>query len=67
MAYTQSDVDRMKANLAKGVIRAKVGDEELQFDSMSHMRRQLNIMERELAGSGTGGISISNPMTTRGL
>lgn len=67
MSYTQADVDRMRANLAKGLTRAKVGDEELQFASMSEMRRQLNIMERDLAGGGGGGISISNPLTTRGL
>jgi hypothetical protein len=67
MAYTQGDVDRMKANLAKGVTRAKVGDEEVQFASMSEMRRQLVIMERDVSGAGGGGMTISNPRTSRGL
>lgn len=67
MAYTQTDVDRMKANLAKGLTRAKVGDEEVQFASMSEMRRQLNIMEAELGGASSGGMSVSYPRTTRGL
>lgn len=67
MAYTQADIDRMKANLAKGLTRAKVGDEEVQFASMADMRRQLNIMEAELGGSGSGGMSVSYPRTTRGL
>lgn len=67
MAYTQTDVDRMKANLAKGLTRAKVGDEEVQFASMSEMRRQLNIMEAEVSGAKSGGMSVSYPRTTRGL
>jgi hypothetical protein len=67
MAYTQTDVDRMKANLAKGLTRAKVGDEEVQFASMSEMRRQLNIMEAEVSGAKSGAMSISYPRTTRGL
>tara|TARA_R110002020_G_scaffold474099_2_gene704509 strand:- start:11444 stop:11647 length:204 start_codon:yes stop_codon:yes gene_type:complete len=67
MAYTQTDVDRMKANLAKGLTRAKVGDEEVQFASMAEMRRQLNIMVSEVSGAKSGGMSVSYPRTTRGL
>lgn len=67
MAYTQEDIDALKSAVARGATRLKMGDEEVQFPSLAEMRRQIKIMEAELAGGAVGGMSINYPRTTRGL
>ena len=51
MSYTQTDVDRLKSALAKGALSVRVGDEQVQFRSVTEMRQILRDMERELAGA----------------
>lgn len=67
MAYTQADIDRLQAALARGVTRARVGDEEVQYASMAEMRRQLGVMQAELTGQDRGRLQPQYPRTTRGL
>lgn len=67
MAYTQNDIDALKAAVARGATRLKMGDEEVQFPSLAEMRRQIKVMEAELAGGSVGGMSVSYPKTMRGL
>lgn len=67
MAYTQTDIDALKRAVAKGALRLKMDGEEVQFSSLAEMRRQIRVMEDELAGGTVSQISISYPKTTRGL
>jgi len=66
LAYTQDQIDSLKAAVAKGVTRLKMGDEEVQFASLADMRRQIREMESEVVGA-TANMSISFPKTSRGL
>lgn len=67
MAYSQTDVDALKAAVAKGVTRLRMNGEEVQYGSLAQMRRQIRVMEDELAGRASTSISISYPYTPRGL
>lgn len=67
MAYTQADIDNLKAAVARGATRLRMNGEEVQFPSLAEMRRQIREMENELVGGSASGLSISYPMTTRGL
>ena len=67
MAYSQADIDALKAAVARGATRLRMGDEEVQYASLSEMRRQIGVMEAELAGQKTGGLTIRTPRTLRGL
>ena len=67
MAYSQADIDALKAAVARGATRLRMGDEEVQYASLSEMRRQIGVMEAELAGQKTDGLTISTPRTLRGL
>lgn len=65
MSYTQADVDALKSAAARGVLKTKIGDEEIQFASLGEMRRQVAVMENEIAGSGS--MIVTYPRATRGL
>ncbi|MEP5730374.1 MAG: hypothetical protein ABJL67_13515 [Sulfitobacter sp.] len=67
MAYTQVQIDLLKSNAAKGILRGRLGDEEVQFASLKEMRRQISVMEAELRGQPRGALGISYPKTSRGL
>ena len=70
MAYTQDQVDALKAALARGVTRLRMNGEEVQYGSLAEMRRQVKAMEAEIAasaGSGSAGPTLSYPTTGRGL
>lgn len=65
MAWTEADRDNLKAALATGVKKARIGAEEVEYASTSDMLRVLNLMDQELASSS--GFSVSYPNTGRGL
>lgn len=67
MAYSQADIDTLKAAVARGATRLRLGDEEVQFASLSEMRRQISVMEQELAGTKSSGLSFTYPRASRGL
>jgi hypothetical protein len=67
MAYTQSDIDALRSALAKGIRRARLNGEEVEFNSPSEMRRQLREMEAELSGASIGQPTVSYARTSRGL
>lgn len=67
MAYTQAEIDALKKAAARGVKRGKVDGEEVEFASLAEMRRQISVMEAELAADGSGGLSVSYPKTLRGF
>lgn len=67
MAYSQEQVDALKSAVARGVTRLRMNGEEVQYGSLAEMRRQIAVMESELAGSVTPGLSFGYPKTLRGL
>lgn len=67
MAYTQTDIDALRSALAKGIRRARLNGEEVEFNSPNEMRRQLREMEAELAGTSIGQLTVSYARTSRGL
>ena len=67
MAFTEADRDALKAAIAKGVTKAKINGEEVEFDTFAALRARLRMIEAELAGTVEGTPSIAYPKTTRGL
>lgn len=67
MAWTQTDVDALKAAMAKGVRRLRMNGEEVEYGSLSEMRSVLAMMEAEVAGTSSATIAVVYPYTTRGL
>lgn len=69
MAWTQTDIDALKAAMAKGVRRLRMNGEEVEYGSLAEMRSVLAMMEAEVAGTTTtaNAFSVSYPLTTRGL
>lgn len=67
MAYTQEQVDVLRAALARGVTSLQLNGERVQFASLGEMRRQLREMEAELAGQATVGPVVAYVTTSRGL
>lgn len=56
MAFSQADVDGLKATMAKGVLRYRYEDgREVTYQSLDEMRRTLTIMEAEVAASSPTG------------
>lgn len=67
MAYTQDQVDALKTAVARGVTRVRMNGEEVQYPSLGEMRRQIKVMEAEIAGGTLGAMTVSYPTTARGL
>lgn len=51
MSYTQDDITRLRAAIAKGASKVRMGDEEVTFRSLAEMRSLLAEMEASVAGS----------------
>jgi hypothetical protein len=54
MSYTAEQRDQLKAAIAKGATRLKMGQEEVQFRSLAEMRGILADIEAELASNAPG-------------
>ncbi|NVK20637.1 MAG: hypothetical protein HWE30_18250 [Methylocystaceae bacterium] len=67
MAYSQDQVDALRAALARGVTRLRMNGEEVQYGSLAEMRRQLREMEAEMSGAAVSGPVVSYVKTSRGL
>lgn len=67
MAYTQDEVDTLKRALARGATRVRLNGEEVQYDSLAALRRQIRVMEAEIAGGSAGQMTVSYPKTGRAL
>lgn len=48
MSYTQADLDALRRSIAKGVRKAKMGEEELEFRSLAEMERLERRIEKAL-------------------
>jgi hypothetical protein len=56
VAWTQSDVDRLKAAIASGTKSVAYADKTITYQDLDSMLKALTAMEAEVAGSGaTGG------------
>jgi hypothetical protein len=54
MAWTQSDIDALKAAIKTGVRRVTFGDQTTEYQDMAAMIRALKLMEAEVvAAAGT--------------
>lgn len=53
MAYTQTQIDALKAAMASGVLTVRHGETTNTFRSLSEMEKQLSIMEADVAGANT--------------
>jgi hypothetical protein len=52
MAWTQADVDQLKANMASGVLKMKHGDKETVFQNVADMQKLLLVMQQEVDAGG---------------
>ena len=66
MTYTQTDIDRMKAAIAKGARVVQRGDERVEYRGIPEMRRVLAEMEAEVNGTVRAFTKLV-PTTSRGL
>lgn len=56
MAWTQTDVDRLKAAIAQGVRSVTYSDgRKHEYFSVAEMMRVLDMMQREVAGPAAAG------------
>ena len=51
MSWTQADITALKTAMGKGASMVRIGDEQVQFRSVTEMRALLAQMEREVAGA----------------
>lgn len=49
MAWTQSDIDALKAAIKTGVRRVTFGDQTTEYQDLASMIRALRLMEAEVA------------------
>ena len=45
MSYTQGDIDKLRAAIAKGASEVRIGEEQVKFRSLAEMRSLLAEME----------------------
>jgi hypothetical protein len=51
MAYTQDDIDALKAAIASGAKKVKFSDRETEYRDLSEMRQILNEMQASIRGT----------------
>jgi hypothetical protein len=54
MAWSQTDIDNLRAAIASGQVIVRSGDRSIQYRSLAEMRDLLAQMESEIAGRPTG-------------
>lgn len=55
MAFTQTDIDTLKAAIASGALSVRYADgREVTYRSLKEMRETLNMMSAEVGGSSSG-------------
>tara|TARA_A100001391_G_scaffold136544_3_gene95291 strand:+ start:470 stop:685 length:216 start_codon:yes stop_codon:yes gene_type:complete len=51
MAYTQTDIDRLKSAIGQGTLTVEVEGKRVTYRSVAEMREILNMMQDEVSGS----------------
>jgi hypothetical protein len=59
MAWSQSDIDALKAAMAKGVKKVRYTSGEVEYQSVADMITLLREMEREVNADGSGGRRVA--------
>jgi len=68
MSYTQEEVNALREAIARGATEVQRGEERVKFASLDEMRKQLSIMEAQMAGeSRRSRMKVVAPKMTRGL
>ena len=67
MAFTQANVDAMKAAIARGAKVLQLNGERVEYNTFNEMRAALRMMEEEVAGITPGSFKVTYPTTSRGL
>jgi hypothetical protein len=57
MAWTQTDIDKLKAAMAAGVLTVRTGDQSVTYQSLADMEKQLQRMQNEV--DQTNGKTVS--------
>ncbi|MFY0619030.1 phage head-tail joining protein [Shimia sp.] len=60
MAYSQTDLDRLQAAIAKGARKVRMGSEEVEFRSLAEMERTEQKIKRDLGHVKSGRIAQIN-------
>ncbi len=48
--YTQTQVDALRAAIARGVREVEYDNQRVRYGSLQEMQTQLNVMERDISG-----------------
>lgn len=48
MAWTQTDIDKLKAAIAQGATKVKFADREVTYRSLEEMRETLRLLQAEV-------------------
>jgi hypothetical protein len=59
VAWTQTDVDKLKAAIASGVKSVVYADRTVSYHSLDEMLKALAVMEAEVAGAAASGGSTT--------
>lgn len=54
MAWTQTDVDKLKAAIALGALRVSYADRDVTYRSLEEMRQTLGMLEAEVNAAAGG-------------
>lgn len=59
MAFSQSDIDKLKAAIGTGALRVRYADgRDVTFRSLAEMRETLRMMQDDVTSGGTGSRSF---------
>ena len=67
MSYTQTQVNALKAAAARGVLSVTTDGNTVTYVSISEMRKQIAIMEREIAAQSSARVAHVNPIYSKGI
>ena len=68
MAWTQTEIDELKKNMAKGIQTAMINGEMVTFRTLAEMRELLGVMETSVNGGASASrVKTFHPTTSRGL
>ncbi len=66
MEFTFTQLKKLKAAYASGVLRVRYGDTDVTYQSMAQMKRAIAVIEREL-GVSTSKIKLTTVEYDKGL
>lgn len=66
MAFTQTELDALKAAYASGVLEVRYSDKTVRYDSAENLLSRIRMLEKILNGSGSG-LKTIEIVTSKGL